>query len=236
MNIKSDKDRQNSVLFDTDRLRSSRVLLIGLGGLGSPTAFALAGGGVGSITLCDSDRVSAENLNRQTLYSACDIGESKVKASFDRLSAFAPDCKFDCLDIFVGEENAAEITDGFDLVILAVDNNKVRFEVNKACVKNKIKLMNIGISGVYGSIYLYEPDITPCLSCVLSDTESPDKRTSAAPCGIIGSFAAMRALDALCGNDRSKGKLTVIDCREATVDSLSVRRRCGCNICGGEHT
>ena len=95
MYIKSEKDRQNAALFDTDKLRNSKVLLIGLGGLGSPVAYALAGAGIGKLTLCDKDTVSESNLNRQTLYTAKDIGKSKAKTACNVLSSFAPDCDID---------------------------------------------------------------------------------------------------------------------------------------------
>lgn len=234
MNIKSEKDRQNAALFDTDKLRNSRVLLIGLGGLGSPVAYALAGAGIGKLTLCDKDTVSESNLNRQTLYTAKDIGKSKAKTACDVLSSFAPDCDIDFIDEEVNESNADFLVSDNDLVILAADNNRVRFDVNKACAKQGVMLLNIGIAKAFGSIYLYIPGKTPCLACALGETESKDKRTCAACCGTIGSLAAMRALSALCGADIHEGKIAVIDCLELTADLLPVRRRNGCDICGGD--
>lgn len=234
MNIKNAKDRQNSALFDTDILRKSKVLLIGLGGLGSPIAFALAGAGIGKLTLCDKDTVSESNLNRQTLYTVNDIGKSKAKAACLSLSAFAPDCDIDFIDAQIDEGNAESTVSGYDLVILAADNNRVRFDVNKACVKKKIRLLNAGITKNFGSIYLYVPEKTPCLACVLSESESPDKRTCAACCGAVGSLAAMRALSALCTGEAENGNFAVIDCRDMTIDLLPIKRQNGCNICGGE--
>ena len=234
MYIKSEKDRQNAALFDTDKLRNSKVLLIGLGGLGSPVAYALAGAGIGKLTLCDKDTVSESNLNRQTLYTAKDIGKSKAKTACDVLSSFAPDCDIDFIDEEVNESNADFLVSDNDLVILAADNNRVRFDVNKACAKQGVMLLNVGIANAFGSIYLYIPGKTPCLACVLGETESNDKRTCAACCGAVGSLAAMRALSALCGADIHEGKIAVIDCLELTVDLLSIRQRSGCDICGGE--
>ena len=234
MYIKSEKDRQNAALFDTDKLRNSKVLLIGLGGLGSPVAYALAGAGIGKLTLCDKDTVSESNLNRQTLYTAKDIGKSKAKTACDVLSSFAPDCDIDFIDEEVNESNADFLVSDNDLVILAADNNRVRFDVNKACAKQGVMLLNVGIANAFGSIYLYIPGKTPCLACVLGETESNDKRTCAACCGAVGSLAAMRALSALCGADIHEGKIAVIDCLELTVDLLPIRRRNGCDICGGE--
>lgn len=234
MYIKGEKDRQNAALFDTDKLRHSGVLIIGLGGLGSPVAYALAGAGVGKLTLCDRDTVSESNLNRQTLYTAKDIGKSKAKTACAVLSSFAPDCDIDFVDTEINESNAEALISDNDLVILAADNNRVRFEVNKACTKKGIMLLNVGIAKAYGSIYLYVPGKTPCLACALGESESNDKRTCAACCGAVGSLAATRALFALCGDDIHEGKIAVIDCREFTVDLLSIRRRSGCDICGGE--
>ncbi len=234
MYIKSEKDRQNAALFDTDKLRNSKVLLIGLGGLGSPVAYALAGAGIGKLTLCDKDTVSGSNLNRQTLYTAKDIGKSKAKTACNVLSSFAPDCDIDFFDEEVNESNAEALVSDYNLVILAADNNRVRLDVNKACAKQKVMLLNVGIAKAFGSIYLYIPGKTPCLACALGETESKDKRTCAACCGAVGSLAAMRALSALCGADIHEGKIAVIDCLELTVDLLSIRQRSGCDICGGE--
>ena len=234
MYIKNEKDRQNAALFDTDKLRNSKVLIIGLGGLGSPVAYALAGAGIGKLTLCDKDTVSESNLNRQTLYTAKDIGKSKAKTACDVLSSFAPDCDIDFIDEEVNESNADFLVSDNDLVILAADNNRVRFDVNKACTKQGVMLLNVGIAKAFGSIYLYIPGKTPCLACALGETESKDKHTCAACCGAVGSLAAMRALSALCGADIHEGKIAVIDCLELTVDLLSIRQRSGCDICGGE--
>ena len=234
MYIKSEKDRQNAALFDTDKLRNSKVLLIGLGGLGSPVAYALAGAGIGKLTLCDKDTVSESNLNRQTLYTAKDIGKSKAKTACNVLSSFAPDCDIDFFDEEVNESNVEALVSDYNLVILAADNNRVRLDVNKACAKQKVMLLNVGIANAFGSIYLYIPGKTPCLACALGESESKDKRTCAACCGAVGSLAAMRALSALCGADIHEGKIAVIDCLELTVDLLSIRQRSGCDICGGE--
>ena len=234
MYIKNEKDRQNAALFDTDKLRNSKVLIIGLGGLGSPVAYALAGAGIGKLTLCDKDTVSGSNLNRQTLYTAKDIGKSKAKTACNVLSSFAPDCDIDFFDEEVNESNAEALVSDYNLVILAADNNRVRLDVNKACAKQKVMLLNVGIAKAFGSIYLYIPGKTPCLACALGETESKDKRTCAACCGVVGSLAAMRALSALCGADIHEGKIAVIDCLELTVDLLSIRQRSGCDICGGE--
>lgn len=234
MYIKNEKDRQNAALFDTDKLRNSKVLIIGLGGLGSPVAYALAGAGIGKLTLCDKDTVSGSNLNRQTLYTAKDIGKSKAKTACNVLSSFAPDCDIDFFDEEVNESNAEALVSDYNLVILAADNNRVRLDVNKACAKQKVMLLNVGIAKAFGSIYLYIPGKTPCLACALGETESKDKHTCAACCGAVGSLAAMRALSALCGADIHEGKIAVIDCLELTVDLLSIRQRSGCDICGGE--
>ena len=234
MYIKSEKDRQNAALFDTDKLRNSKVLIIGLGGLGSPVAYALAGAGIGKLTLCDKDTVSGSNLNRQTLYTAKDIGKSKAKTACNVLSSFAPDCDIDFFDEEVNESNAEALVSDYNLVILAADNNRVRLDINKACAKQKVMLLNVGIAKAFGSIYLYIPGKTPCLDCALGETESKDKHTCAACCGTVGSLAAMRALSALCGADIHEGKIAVIDCLELTVDLLSIRQRSGCDICGGE--
>lgn len=236
MNIRSEKDAQNSVLLDTEKIRRARVLLIGAGGLGAPVAVNLASAGIGSLTVCDFDTVSPSNLNRQFLYTPDDVGKDKATLSAQRLSAFAPDCEIRALSRKIGSSNAEEIIKNSDMVILACDNTKTRLEVNRACVKGGVPLLNCGIAGAGGGIYLYIPEKTPCLACFTEEgDESADKRTLGAAAGIIGGFAATVALRALSGEyDKNAGVLTIIDTVSGTADKLLIHKKSNCKICGGD--
>ena len=235
MSQQTAKELQNGCLLDTERLRGVRVGIVGAGGLGCNVAVHLAGAGVGTLTLFDFDTVSESNLNRQFLYEPSDIGEQKAALAAQRLSRFAPECSITALCRKIDSSNAAELTDGFDLVILACDNLKTRLAVNFARVHAAKPLMDCGISRGCGSAYLYTPGVA-CLGCVLDALrESADKRTVSAAAGAVGSFAAMAALAYLSGKSGLKpGELLLIDAVGATAEKLPVKKSHECKICGGE--
>lgn len=232
--LAAQKDAQNSCLLDTSRLRKSSVLLIGAGGLGCGIAVSLAGAGVGEIVICDYDKVSAGNLNRQFLYKASNIGKSKAELAAKRIAEYAPDCRVTSISQKVYEDNAERIVDGYDMVMLASDNMPVRLAVNSACVRLGATLADAGISGCCGRVYIYIPKKTPCLACLESGQESRDKRTVGAAAGIISGFAAFSALKFLSDGFCDKaGKLILIDANNGIIDELAVKRLKNCNICGG---
>lgn len=235
MNLSLEKDSQNSCLLDTDSLRGSRALLIGAGGLGCNIAVHLAGAGVGKISVCDFDSVSQSNLNRQFLYTEADIGRFKADAAAAALAKYAADCSVTSVNIKITAENAAQAVSGFDLVALACDNIQTRLAVNRACTENKTTLLDSGIAGACGRVYLYIPGKTACLNCIMEgEKESADKRTVSAAAGAVGSFAAMTALLFLSGAKSQAGKLILIDTVNYTTDVLSVKKSNECKICGGD--
>lgn len=236
MGIAEEKDMGNCVLYNVKNLRSSKVLLIGAGGLGCGIGVHLAAAGVGEITVCDYDTVSIRNLNRQFFYNPDDVGKDKAQIAAVKLSDFAPDCKIHAITRKVNHKNVEETVAGYDMVILACDNIKVRLYANSACVKERIMLLDSGISAGCGSVYLYIPDKTPCLACFTKNgEESEEKRTVSAAAGVISGYAAMTALRALSGeNDENEGKLNIIDTVNGTVDRLSIHKKKHCKICGGD--
>lgn len=236
MGIAEEKDFGNRVLYNVEKLRSSKVLLIGAGGLGCGIGVHLAAAGIGEITVCDYDTVSIRNLNRQFFYNPNDVGKDKAQIAAVKLSDFAPDCKIQSITRKVNHKNVDETVAGYDIVILACDNTKVRLYANSACVKQKIMLLDSGIAAGCGSVYLYIPEKTPCLSCFTKmGEESEDKRTVSAAAGVISGFAAMTALRTLSGSDDGNvGKLNIIDTVNGTVDRLPIQRKKNCKICGGD--
>lgn len=236
INIINEKGAQNGCLFDTGRLRRASALIIGAGGLGCGIAVHLAGAGVGGIGICDFDRVSESNLNRQFLYNAGDIGREKAATAARFLEKYAPDCRVAEISMKLSAGNAEEMIDGYDLAVLACDNIETRLAANNACVRRARALVDSGISGACGRVYLYIPGETACLNCLMDGkNESADKRTVSAAAGTVGGIAAMTALKYLSGDIGAKGgELIVIDTANNTIDNLPVKRSGECKTCGGD--
>ena len=127
------------------RLSSSRVLLVGAGGLGSPIATYLTAAGIGTLGIADADKVSLTNLQRQTLYRESDIGRSKVECAFERLHALNSEVHIDIYDSFLSPENAPDIIRRYDMVVDGCDNFSTRFLISDVC-------MQLGKPYIYGSI------------------------------------------------------------------------------------
>jgi molybdopterin/thiamine biosynthesis adenylyltransferase/rhodanese-related sulfurtransferase len=148
------------------RLLRSKVLLIGAGGLGSPTALYLAAAGVGTIGLMDGDVVDITNLQRQVLHTTADIGKPKVESGTRMLKALNPDVDIVALPTRITVDNALDIIKDYDLVIDGSDNFETRYLVNDACYL-------AGKTNVHGSIFQFEgmatvfaPDAGPCYRCL----------------------------------------------------------------------
>lgn len=135
------------------RLTASRVLVVGVGGLGCPAAMYLAGAGVGHITLCDADVVSLTNLHRQVLFHAESVGQKKVEVAARRLRASNPLINIETLDQFADASMLERIVADFDLVLDGTDNFSAKFAINDACEA-------AGVPLVYGSIFQFEGQVS----------------------------------------------------------------------------
>lgn len=196
--------------------------LIGAGGLGCNIAVHLTGAGIGKLILCDYDKVSASNLNRQFLYTANDIGKNKALTAKEKLLLFAPDTEITAIDIKISDNSIPEELKHCDMIFLAVDNKKARKAVSFFCEANKIPLMLGGIDGFYGKTYLYVPDLTPNpKKAGMLDGKKAESNVSATA-GIIGSLQAAVGIQYLLTKDKNLGgKLTVFD--KDNFDTLTIR-------------
>ena len=216
----------------SDKIDISRktVGLIGCGGLGCNVSVHLAGAGTGKIFLCDFDRVEESNLNRQFLYTFSDIGKSKCETLKERLSAYAPQTEITTVEKKITDEDDLDFALDCDLMILAVDNNETRAVVNRFCLKNRIPVIDGGISGFYGRMYFCLPQKTPCLFCAGMISENGKTVSVSSTAGIIGSLEASAAIRYLSSGDESmSGKIYVYD--SDRFDVLCVRPLTECEFC-----
>jgi adenylyltransferase/sulfurtransferase len=215
------------------RLAQAKVLVVGLGGLGCPAAQALAGAGVGTLGLCDFDRVDLSNLHRQPLYATADVGRPKVEAARDRLAAVNPKVAFRLHPELVAKDNAARLVEGYDLVVDGMDDLAARYALSDACQDVGVPLVQGAVTAWEGQLAVFPPG-GPCYRC-LHPAESPDAGPSCAEAGvlgplpgIIGMAQAAEALKLLLGIPGLSGKLWLFDAREFSSRTITLKPRAGC--------
>ena len=217
------------------RLLASSVLVVGCGGLGSTLLYDLCGMGIGRIGFCDGDIVSPSNLNRQFLHSVSDIGRSKARSAFEKLTAFAPELTLEPHDLMVTDDTAPQLVSRYDLVLLAVDTIGARLIVSRACVREKKPLVDAGIHGLHGTVYTYLPGKTACLSCFYGNApqKNPAPIPSLAPVvSAVSSLEALAAFNILLGlKNPTDGRLLLFDGETMTTDFVSISKNPNCTVC-----
>lgn len=222
-----------------ERLRASKVAVIGLGGLGSASALYLALAGVGHLRLVDQDTVELKNLHRQILYSLDDLMYPKVEAGAERLRNVNPDVKVEPIPENVNENNVNDMICDVNCVVDGLDNMRTRYIVNRACYANRIPYVFGAAIGVEGNLSVFSPPETPCLECILPNLDDrvlptcDTRGVLGATTGIIGSMQAMEAIKLLANMGGSlKGKLMVCDFRDMYFTTIEVFKRPECPVCG----
>jgi adenylyltransferase/sulfurtransferase len=222
------------------RLKASRVLLIGAGGLGSPLALYLAAAGVGTIGLVDFDVVDVTNLQRQIVHGSKDVGRPKLESARDRLKDLNPHVHVEGFETRLTSENALEIVRDFDIVIDGTDNFATRYLTNDACVI-------LGKPNVYGSIYRFEGQSSvfateegPCYRCLYPEPPPPGLVPSCAEGGVlgvlpglVGTIQATEGIKLLLGiGEPLIGRLLLIDALTMQFRTMRLRKNPNCPACG----
>lgn len=228
------------------KLLSSRILLIGAGGLGSPTAYYLAAAGVGTIGLVDPDTVDRSNLQRQILHRDADIGVLKVDSGERAMRELNPDVKVKKYAERLSSENVMRILDeGWDVVVDGCDNFPTRYLVNDACVFRKIPNVHGSIFRFEGQVSVFAPTLGgPCYRCLYPEPPPPGMAPSCAEAGvigalpgIIGTMQAIEAVKLVLKKGRSLvGRLLQYDALEQSWRELKLRRDPSCPVCSDRPT
>lgn len=224
-----------------ETLLASSVLVIGAGGLGSAALAYLAAAGIGHLGVVEYDRVELSNLQRQILYESSDIGRLKIESAADRISEINETCRVTLIPKRIKEHNAAELLDGFDLVIDGSDNFATRFAVAQACHDAGIPLVSAAISGFSAQLSTFKPyagKAHPCYRCFIP--ELPDRERNCAQEGIIGPLAgmlgSMQALESikelLQVGESLSGHLLVIDALTWQFRKTTLSKDPSCQFCG----
>jgi len=222
-----------------EKLRRSRVVVVGLGGLGTISALYLALAGVGHLRLIDQDTVELNNLHRQVLYSLKNLRYPKVEAAAQRIRQVNPDVKVEPVPENVRESNVDKLLRGVNCIVDGLDNMKTRYILNRVSVRHRIPYVFGAALGIEGNLSVFSPPDTPCLECVLPNLDDRylptcEVRGVLGPTpGIIGSMQALEAIKLLAGIDDSlKGKLMVCDFRDMYFTTIEIFKRPDCPVCG----
>jgi adenylyltransferase/sulfurtransferase len=175
------------------KILSSKVLIIGAGGLGSSVAEFLSRAGIGLIGIVDDDKVSLSNLHRQSLYNTSDIGKFKVKIAKDKIKKINPDTKVIIYKIRLNNNNFKKIIDSYDYVVDGSDNFTTKFLLNDYCFKFKKVLVTGAISKFDGHIFTFnfKNEKIPCLRCFFQESEISDDLLNCESEGILGTVAGI---------------------------------------------
>jgi adenylyltransferase/sulfurtransferase len=223
-----------------ERLLAAHVLIVGLGGLGSPAALYLAAAGVGRLSLADDDQVDLSNLQRQIAHRHNDLGVAKVRSAARSISAINPDTTLDLIETRMDGRYLTDCVANADLVVDASDNFETRYQLNDACFQAGVPLVSGAAIRMEGQISVFDPRIeaSPCYRCLYPEAADDDialncsENGVAAPLvGIIGSMQAMEALKLITGvGDALVGKVLYLDAARMEWQSLNLSRRPGCAV------
>lgn len=223
-----------------EKLKAARVLVVGAGGLGSPSALYLAAAGVGTLGLIDNDRIDLSNLQRQVLYDTALVGESKVQAACARLRALNPEINIEVHDVELRAANAAEIVARYDVVLDGTDRFTTRYLVNDACVMLRKPLVSAAIHRFEGQALTYVPDRGPCYRCLFPEPPTDGLVPNCAEAGVLGvlpgvmgSIQATEAIKLIVGaGELLIGRLLTYDALGLRFAEFRFERREDCPVCG----
>jgi sulfur-carrier protein adenylyltransferase/sulfurtransferase len=226
------------------KLKASKVLCIGAGGLGSPAALYLAAAGVGTLGIVDFDTVDFSNLQRQILHGTPDVGRSKLASAKDKLNAINPNVKIELYETALTSQNALELFAPYDVILDGTDNFPTRYLVNDACVL-------LGKPNAYGSIFRFEGQASvfatkdgPCYRCLYPEPPPPGLVPSCAEGGVLGVLPGMigiiqatEAIKLIIGvGEPLIGRFMIYDALKMKFRELKLRKDPDCPVCGTHPT
>ncbi|XP_019875481.2 adenylyltransferase and sulfurtransferase MOCS3-like isoform X2 [Aethina tumida] len=228
-------------------LKSSRALIVGVGGLGCPAALYLAAAGIGNLTLLDYDTVELTNLHRQVLHYECDIGVPKVESAYKKLKSINHNINIEPINLHVNSMTIEELLkkNKFDVVLDCTDNVTTRYLLNDICVLYKIPLVSGSALQFEGQLTVYNYKNGPCYRCLFPVPPPPDSVTSCGDGGVLGAvpgtIGVLQALEAIKVIQNSSGvlsaRLLLFDGSTTTFRNVKLRGRSKvCAVCGDDPT
>ncbi|MBT5500056.1 MAG: molybdopterin-synthase adenylyltransferase MoeB, partial [Thiotrichales bacterium] len=212
------------------KIMDSTILIIGMGGLGSPTALYLAAAGVGHLIIADFDQVELSNLQRQIIHQTKDIGDDKVNSAKNKLTELNPNIKITIANEIIHTGNLPELIKGVDIVLDGTDNFDSRFEINQICVEHQKPLVSAAVVRFEGQVSVfkgYEKDL-PCYQCLYSvdgeENESCiDNGVLAPVAGLVGTIQALQAIKVILNlGDQLCGSLLLVDALDLSFRKVKI--------------
>lgn len=222
------------------RLKDSKVLVVGAGGLGCPVALYLGGAGVGSLVIVDDDTVELPNLQRQVAFRHADLGRAKAECLVEQVRATNPEIEVEALTCRLAGEAMVEQVRSADVVVDCTDNFSTRFAINRACVGAGVPLVSGAAIRGEGQVSVFDsrqPD-APCYQCLYPETGDEELSCSEAGVigplvGLIGACQAMEAIKVITGVGESlTGRLLLLDAWRMDWREMKLARDPACPICG----
>lgn len=224
------------------KLRATRVLVVGAGGLGSPVALYLAAAGIGALGLVDDDAVSLSNLQRQILFRTSDVGRAKVEAGADALKALNPGVEIETHAVRLTPDNVMALIAGYDIIADGSDNFATRFLLNDACFFARKPLVSAAVTEFEGQLATYkgyEPSL-PCYRCLFpapppegTVPSCSETGVLGAAAGVMGSLQALEILKEAAGlGTRLAGKILVYKALAAEFHTARLPKDGACPLCG----
>jgi len=222
------------------KLLDGKVLIIGAGGLGAPTALYLAAAGVGMIGIADADVVDITNLQRQVIHFTPDIGKPKVVSAAEKMRAINPDVKVNTYQTWVTASNIANLIADYDFVIDGTDNFAAKFLINDACVLGDKPYSHGGILRFDGQTLTIKPRVSACYRCVFPKPPPKDAIPTCSQAGVIGvlpgvlgTIQATEAVKFLLGKgDLLTDRLLTYNALRMKFREVQIKRNTGCPVCG----
>ena len=225
-------------------LAEARVLLVGVGGLGSPVALYLAAAGVGTLGVVDADLVDLSNLQRQVLHGISHLGQFKVDSAQERLRELNPNVRVVPYRTRFTSANALDLVQGYDLVVDGSDNFPTRYLVNDACVLSGKPYVYGAVDRWEGQVSVFGVDGGPCYRCLFRDPPPPGLVPTCAEAGVLGvlpgvlgSLQATEVIKLILGVGRPLvGRLLIFDALALSFREVRLGRNADCPVCGDEPT
>lgn len=221
------------------KLKRSRVLIIGMGGLGCPSAQYLAASGIGSLTIVDNDVIELSNLQRQILYCDDDLGSTKVDSAKSSLQAINPHCQINVINKSVFDIDLPILLDEVDVVLDCTDNPKTRLFINQSCVDAGVFLVSASAIQGAGQLVAFDFSVpsSPCYQCIFPESAEQTMNCSTSGVlspllGVMGSLQATEAIRIILGISNNLNKLTLFDAWSMETRSFKVVKSPNCSVCG----
>ena len=224
------------------KLLDAKVLLLGAGGLGSPTALYLAAAGVGTLGIVDDDVVDVSNLQRQVIHATSRVGVPKVDSAEQAIADLNPDVVVRKYETRLDASNIVDIIKDYDIVVDGVDNFPTRYLLNDATVRLKIPVVSAAILGFEGQLSVFAPYEGPCYRCLFRQPPPAELAPSCGANGVLGvlpgTMGLLQATEVvkliIGAGDPLIGRLLIYDALDASTTELRVRRDPECPICSRE--